>query len=255
MSDVRGLITRHQNRIIEALPSGVKFDRVMSMAIAAARKNEALVTCDQASFLGALIQVAHLGLEPGITAHLVPFYNKRAKRMEVQFIPDYRGLMQLARRSGDITAIEAVCVYDGDIFEYRKGTTQSLSHQQTFQSEDDNDITHVWAMARFKNGDCQFEVMSIESIKKVRDMSKASDKGPWVTNFPEMAKKTVVRKLCKYLPSHTDLQAAVVADEAAELGLQQNIIDVQIDDVKEKTLADKVRDKNVAQLTPKGSEG
>ena len=81
---------------------------------------------------------------------------------------------------------------------------------------------HVYAVARLKDGGVQFEVMSRADVEKVRALSKAGSSGPWVDHFDEMAKKTVIRRLFKYLPVSIELQKAVVMDERAEAGLSQD---------------------------------
>jgi recombination protein RecT len=249
MSNIRELVVSNQSKIIEALPRGYNADRVISLAMTAIRKNEVLQKCTPASLVGTLIQCSHLGLDPGITAHIVPFYNSKTKRMEAQFIPDYRGLIVLARRSKDITAIDAACVYEGDLLEYQRGTTQFLKHVQKFTTEDPDKISHAWAVAHFVNGDTQFEIMSRESILKIRDSSKNPEKGPWGFNFPEMARKTVLRRLCKLLPSDSALQAAIQAEEQIDAGISQSnaaIIDLEVIEDKPKSLKDKIKEKNDA---------
>lgn len=169
---------------------------------------------------------AKLGLEPGLDAHLVPFRNNKANRTEVQMIPDYRGLMTLARRGGEIVRFEAQAVYSGDDFDFQFGTNQFLHHKPRGQT---NNLTHVWALAEFKDGSQQFDVMDKEDVDRIKKRSRASSDGPWVTDYDEMAKKTVIRRLSKQLPRSIELREAVRMDELADIGESQDnrsVIDV-----------------------------
>ncbi|MFN3771603.1 MAG: recombinase RecT, partial [Ectopseudomonas guguanensis] len=97
---------------------------------------------------------------------------------------------------------------------------ESLSHRPA-EDGSEGDITHVYAVARLKDGGRQFEVMSKAQVEAVRAQSKAGKSGPWVSHWEEMAKKTVIRRLFKYLPVSVEIQRAVTLDEAAEAGLPQ----------------------------------
>ena len=177
------------------------------------------------------MQCAQLGLEPGGAlghAYLIPF-DKRQKingrwetvSTEAQLIIGYRGMIDLARRSGQILSISARTVHVNDKFSYSYGLEETLEHSPC-ETGDRGELTHVYAVARLKDGGVQFEVMSRADVEKVRALSKAGSSGPWVDHFDEMAKKTVIRRLFKYLPVSIELQKAVVMDERAEAGLSQD---------------------------------
>ncbi len=211
-----------------ALPKHVTAERLARVALTEVRKNPALALCDQTSFLGALMTCAQLGLEPGGPlghAYLIPFENRKKGVMEVQFIVGYRGMIELARRSGQIVSIEARPVYEGDTFEVTLGLHSNLRHVPDFDNPNrvqPDKLRFVYAVAKLKDGGVQFEVMSRREVEAVRAQSRAGSSGPWVTHFEAMALKTVVRRLFKWLPISVELAAAIDADERADLGLPQD---------------------------------
>ena len=202
-----------------ALPKHMTAERLARIALTEVRKNPQLAKADQASFLGAIMQCAALGLEPGGAlghAYLIPYGR------EVQFIIGYRGMIDLARRSGQILSIEAHVVHEADSFSCRLGLDPDLQHEPAWDAEDPGELRFVYAVAKLKDGGTQFEVMSRAQIEAIRKRSKASGNGPWKTDFEAMAKKTVIRQLFKYLPVSIELAQAVGYDEQADLGTQDN---------------------------------
>ncbi|MDI7504508.1 recombination protein RecT [Cronobacter dublinensis] len=222
---------RTKAQIALALPKHMTADRLARIAMTELRKTPKLMQCDQMSFLGAIMQCAQLGLEPGGAlghAYLLPF-DRRQKQgnqwvtvaTEAQLIIGYRGMIDLARRSGQIVSLSARTVHENDTFSYAYGLEEKLEH---VPCEDGNPgaLTHVYAVARLKDGGVQFEVMSKAAVDKVRALSKSGDKGPWVDHYEEMAKKTAIRRLFKYLPVSIELQRAVNIDEKAEANIPQD---------------------------------
>jgi len=211
-----------------ALPKHVTADRLARVALTEVRRNPVLSRCDQHSFLGAIMTCAQLGLEPGGPlghAWLVPFENRKAGRTEVQFILGYRGMIDLARRSGQIQSIEARAVYEGDQFSVKFGLDSDLTHAPDFDNPNrtlPDKLRFVYAVAKLKDGGVQFEVMSRREIEAARAQSKAAANGPWQTHYEQMARKTVVRRLFKFLPVSIELARAIEQDERADLGLPQD---------------------------------
>lgn len=206
-----------------ALPKHMKSDRLARIALTEIRKVPTLAKCDQTSFLGAIMQCAQLGLEPGGAlghAYLLPFENRKKGITEVQFIVGYRGMIDLARRSGQIVSLTARTVHENDEFSYQYGLNEDLKHVPA--TGDRGALLYVYAVAKLKDGGVQFEVMSRSDIDKVRAQSKAGNYGPWQTHYDEMAKKTVIRRLFKYLPVSIELATAVTMDEKADAGLGQD---------------------------------
>lgn len=200
------LMVKFRRQIEAALPKHVTADRLMRVCLTEMRRNPSLQRCDPMSFLGAVVTAASLGLEPGGAlgqCYLIP-YGK-----EVNFQIGYRGQIDIARRSGNIVSISARCIYEGDDFEIEYGTDEKLTHIPRFKSDK---ILYVYAVAQLKDGGTQFEVMSTEAIEKHRKQySKSAN--VWNTAWDEMAKKTLVRRLFKMLPTSIELASALDAEE------------------------------------------
>lgn len=224
---IAGLLTdpKVKQQIALALPKHMTADRLARIALTEVRKTPALGRCDQASFLGAIMQCAQLGLEPGGAlghAYLLPFENRKRQITEVQFIVGYRGMIDLARRSGQILSLEARAVYAADKFHVALGLNPDLTHEPDWEAADRGPLRFVYAVAKLKDGGTQFEVMSRAEIERVRAKSRAGQSGPWVDHFEEMAKKTVIRRLFKYLPVSIELASAVEQDERVDIDLSQD---------------------------------
>lgn len=198
-------------------------ERMMRTVANAIRTTPKLGQCEPISFLGALMQVAALGLEPNTVmghAYLIPFENKRKNVTEVQVVIGYRGLIDLARRSGHITSISANIHYsDDDLWEYEEGTEAQLRHRPGPQ---DGTKLHAYAIAKFKDGGHAYVVLPWKHVIKIRDGSQgwqsavkfgATAKNPWHTHEDAMAMKTAIRALSKYLPLSIEFTDALAVDE------------------------------------------
>ncbi|MFC7364506.1 MULTISPECIES: recombination protein RecT [Bhargavaea] len=213
----------------EALPKHMNIDRLTRIALTTIRTTPDLRHADPASLLGAVMQAAQLGLEPGLLGHcyLLPFKNSKKGITEVQFIIGYKGMIDLARRSGHIESIYAHSVYENDEFEYELGLDPKLVHRPTMDVNKGQFIG-AYAVAKFKDGGYQMEFMSRADIEQRKKRSKAANSSysPWTTDYEEMAKKTVVRHMWKYLPISIEVQEQVEYDG----GTGRSIKDVTPDD-------------------------
>lgn len=212
-----------QPAIAQAIPRHMTPERLLRIATTSIRQNPKLKVCTPQSLLGAVMQCAQLGLEPSILGHayLVPYKNKKKEgervwyEDECQFQIGYKGLIELARRTGQISSIMAHGVHENDEFEYEYGINDKLRHVPT--DGDRGPITKYYAVAKFKDGGYAFMVMSKRDIEIHRDkFSKTSKYGPWVDHFDEMAKKTVLKALMKYMPISVEFQKAVDQDETTK---------------------------------------
>jgi recombination protein RecT len=223
-ADVRGLIERCRGQIAMALPKHLTADRMIRVVNTAIQRTPDLLDCDQRSLIGAVVQCSQLGLEPdGILGHayLVPFNNRKTGRREVQFIAGYKGLVELARRSGQVSTVYAHAVYANDQFSYSLGLDPTLVHIPT--AEEQGAIVAVYAVCHLRDGGKQFEVLLKRDVDAIRAQSKASQVGPWQTHYAEMAKKTAIRRLAKLLPTSPELARAAALDELAEAHLPQDL--------------------------------
>ena len=219
---VMGLLEQMKGEIARCLPSHLTPDRMARIAMTELRKNIKLQECDPMSFIAAIMQASQLGLEPGImgSCYLIPFFNSKLGKYECTFMPGYRGFLDLARRSGQIKSLVARAVYENDVFEYEYGLEERVTHKPAMDER--GELKAVYAVALLKDGGHQFEVMSKREIEAVRQKSQGKNAGPWTEYYDEMARKTVVRKLFKWLPCSVEMQKAVSLDELQEVG-KQNI--------------------------------
>jgi recombination protein RecT len=212
------IVTKNRHVIAASLPSGMSEERFGRLLLTASATNPALMSCDPRSFLAAGVTAAQLGLEPNDPrglAYLIPFGNK------VQLIIGYRGYLDLARRSGQVGAVNAYPVFEGDTFTYELGLQPTLTHVPDPDGDENPDtLTHVYAIARV-NGEPQFVVLTRKQVDRARAVSKTGDRrdSPWSTYYVEMALKTAIRRLCKYLPQTVELaHAQTVEDTPLSLG-------------------------------------
>lgn len=218
-----------EGEIKKALPSVITPERFTRMVLSALSVNPKLASCTPQSFLGAMMSAAQLGLEPNTPlgqAYLIPYNNHGT--LEVQFQIGYKGLIDLAYRSGEVEVVQSHIVYTNDTFDCEFGLEPKLIHKPA--DSDRGDPVKVYAIFKTKSGGYGFEVMSMDEVKKhAEKYSQAYNKGstsPWQTNFEEMAKKTVLKKALKYAPLKSDFVRAVVQDETIKTEISEDMYDV-----------------------------
>lgn len=216
---VANAIKSQWSKIMAVAPKHLNEQRLYQLTISAVNRDPKLLTCDFATLLSSVMRCSALGIEPSSVdglgrAYILPFYNGKAKKMEATFILGYKGMIDLARRSGEVASISAHAVYEGDVFEYEFGLNEKLRHvPATGVIHSDDKLTHVYMVCHFKDGGHYMEVMTKDEVDAIRKRSKASKSGPWVTDYEAMAKKTVIRRAFPYLPVSIEAQAAAAADE------------------------------------------
>lgn len=219
------LLTNHKGEIARALPKHMNADRLARIALTEFRKNPKLAECDPKSVFAAIIIASQLGLEPGLLgqAYLIPY------KAECQLIPGYQGLIDLVRRTGQVKRIEAHVVREGDKFTYKTGLTTVLEHEPVMDKEP-GDLILAYAVAEFTDGGFHVEVMSKFQIETIRNRSQGYKSAvqynkdhPWITDTEEMWRKTLIRRICKYLPKSPELMVAVGLDDAAQNGERQGL--------------------------------
>ena len=221
---LRELLTgsEFQDAVRKALPSHLKPDRFIRVALTCITKTPKLAQCEKASFFSQLLTLSQFGLEPdGRRAHLIPFENKRKNIVECQLIIDWKGLSELIYRSGVVSTLHADVVRRGDVFKYSMGVLES--HIPHFLRTDADkpaeagEVFAVYSIATMKDGGRKAEVLSIAEAYAIRDRSsgyKAYKAGyakshPWVSDEAEMLKKTAFRRLSKWLPLSAEIRDAV----------------------------------------------
>lgn len=217
-----------EGEIKKALPSVITPERFTRMVLSAISTNPKLGSCTPSSFLGAMMSAAQLGLEPNTPlgqAYILPYSNKGT--LEAQFQLGYKGLIDLAYRSGEVEVVQAHIVYENDKFECEFGLEPKLTHIPA--DSDRGNPVKVYAMFKTKSGGYGFEVMSMDDIRNhAKKYSKAysSSFSPWATNFEEMAKKTVLKKCLKYAPLKSDFVRAVVQDGSIKNEVSEDMYEV-----------------------------
>ena len=233
------LIAARKTQIAQVLPREIKPERFAHIALNAVRTTPRLVDCTADSFLGGLIQSSILGLEPNTVmghAYLIPFWNSRKSAYEAQFIPGYRGLVELARRSGSLRTIAANVVREGDVFEYEYGIEERLRHVPANAFDPDAEMLFAYAYAKLDGGFCQFVVMRAGEVLAIRNnspgwkhavkMAKKYNRdpdSPWHTHPDQMWAKTAIRRLYKFLPASHEMRQVEALDAMADAGSSQGL--------------------------------
>lgn len=234
---MRDLINRMSGEIAKALPSVMTPERFTRITLSALGNNPTLAECTPSSFMGAMMTAAQLGVEPNTPlgqAYLIPYKNNKKitdpdgktrwiQQLECQFQLGYKGMLDLAYRSGEISVIQAHTVHENDTFEVEFGLDAKLTHKPKMDGDRGKAIAY-YAMFRTKDGGYGFEVMSVDDINEhARKFSKSFGNGPWQTNFDEMAKKTVLKKVLKYAPLKSDFVRGISQDETIKTEISDDM--------------------------------
>ena len=212
---IKDYVKSMEGEIAKALPSVITPERFTRMVFTALSANPQLQQCTPQSFLGAMMTAAQLGVEPNTPlgqAYLLPYRNKGT--LECQFQLGYKGLIDLAYRSGEVQSIQAHTVYENDEFSYEFGLEPKLVHKPAVS--DRGEPIAFYAVFRTKDGGYGFDVMSVDDIRAhAAKYSKSYGTGfsPWKTSFTEMAQKTVLKRVLKYAPLKTDFVRGIAQDE------------------------------------------
>ena len=225
---MQSYIKSMEGEIKKALPSVITPERFTRMVLSAISTNPQLGSCTPQSFLGAMMSAAQLGLEPNTPlgqAYILPYKNKGT--LEAQFQLGYKGLIDLAYRSGEVELVQAHIVYENDTFECEFGLDAKLKHVPA--EKDRGNAVKVYAMFKTKSGGYGYDVMSMDDVRehaKKYSKSFGSSFSPWATNFEEMAKKTVLKRCLKYAPLKSDFVKGVVQDGAIKNEISEDMYDV-----------------------------
>lgn len=210
---MRGTLVKMQPEFQAALPPQIPVEKFIRTTLTAVQMNPELLGADRRSLLGACMKAAQDGLLlDGREAAPVIFRTKEGPK--VQYMPMVGGILKKIRNSGELASISAHVVYSNDQFEYELGDNENIIHKP-FLGEDRGKPIAVYAVAKTKDGAIYREAMSVADVDKVRQASRAKDAGPWVQWWDEMAKKTVIRRMAKRLPSSADVDQVLASDNEA----------------------------------------
>lgn len=222
------------------------------MATMAMSRNPDLARCTLGSILRALMDAAALRIRPGGLngrGYLIPRKNNKVDPpvMEANFDPGWRGLVDVARRSKQIKSIGAQVVREGDAFSYGYHPLPKLEWIPSQESTEGRNIVAAFAVAELSDGGVQIEVLNYQDAMQIKGVSEAGKKdvGPWHDWPGEQWRKSVVKRLCKYLPvpdDSDDLERAMALSDSADIG--QRLIDVPGEDITDAVLpqADRLRE-------------
>lgn len=190
------LLRARKDSIAQLVPKHLTPERLMRVAVNCVSKTPKLQECTPTSLLQSVLVAAELGLEPGGALghlYLVPYKD------QCTAIIGYRGLIELARRSGEIASIRAVVVHEKDSFRLVEGIDQTIEHEP-FLDGDPGRLRLVYCVVKLKDGGVHVELMTRAQVDGIKARSRSRDNGPWVTDYEEMAKKTVAKRALKWQP-------------------------------------------------------
>ena len=224
-------VQRMSSQIKLALPANLTPERFERIVLTAISSNPKLQECTPTSFLGAMMTAAQLGVEPNTPlgqGYLIPRNGRNG--MECTFQLGYKGMIDLAYRSGDIANIGAYTVYKNDEFHVQFGLSPDITHVPCMT--DRGDPIAFYAYYKTKDGGFGFDVMSVEDVRKhAKQFSESVKRGwssPWDTNFEEMAKKTVLKKVLKYAPLSTEVASKIGMDDTVHDTISKNMTEEPI---------------------------
>ncbi len=220
------VLDRGIEQIKMALPKHIdpiRFYRVILTAMQSPPKPGQLgiLDCTQESVFSCMLTCAQLGLEPNGPqghAYLIPFRDNNAQQVVCTLVVGFRGLIKLARNSGEIAAVNARVVHDKDRFEYQFGLHEDCIHVPT-DEEDPGPVIAAYAVWRLKDGTSSFDVMTKRELDRIKNRKKLPAFSPWHSDEEEMQKKTVLRRSSKTVPNSIELTKGLEANDRQEEGL------------------------------------
>ena len=219
-----------------ALPDHMSHQRMVNVCRSVVQKNSKLLQCTRNSFVRSVIEACEVGLLPTGNlgqGYLVPYYNKKTRQFDAHFQAGYKGLRDLAYRSGMIEWINAEVVFENDHFVHQGGTEPKIIH--TPCDGDQGKPIGAFAIAKMKDGGCVGKYLTRSKIIDIRDQyAKHRGEGSiWELHWEAMWCKTVFRKLFVWLPCSVELEKVLAIENRAEHGLDYSTIDVDAETIDE----------------------
>ena len=206
IDEVRNAITKMQPQFKAALPAHVSAEKFQRVVLTALQQTPALLDADRRSLYGAAMRAAQDGLLPdGREGAIVTF------KGAAQWMPMVSGIMKKVRNSGEISTWSVQVVKERDEFDYQLGDEERITHKPALR--DRGETIGAYSIVTMKDGEKSREFMDVDQIEAIRKRSRSGNGGPWVSDFDEMAKKTVIRRHAKRLPMSTDLDEFMRQDD------------------------------------------
>lgn len=232
MEKLRGMLEGTMRaEIAKALPAGIDPDRFIRTTVTAVQMNPQLLDADRRSLLGSCMRAAQDGLLPDGREAVLNIYNTKVKNPQdgkeywvpmVQYLPMVRGILKVARNSGEVAHIDAAAVYEKDHFLFHRGDNPRIEHAPYLGEEDRGKVIASYCIVKLTNGEVHREVMGRADIEKVRAASKSKDGPGWSTWYDQFAIKSVVKRAAKLLPSSSDRLERVIEHDNDAMGFDFN---------------------------------
>jgi len=206
VDQVRNQLTAMQPQFAAALPKHVDPARFVRVVMTAVQMTPALLDADRRTLFASAMRASQMGLLPDGREGAIVTFGKTA-----QFMPMVAGIMKLVRNSGEISTWSVQAVYENDTFDFCLGDEEHITHKPALSNRGKQ--IAVYSIVTMKDGEKSREVMSVEDVEAIRRRSRSGNSGPWVTDFSEMSKKTVVRRHAKRLPLSTDIDGMIKEDD------------------------------------------
>jgi recombinase, phage RecT family len=211
VSNLRADLSRMTREFEAALPQQIPVDRFVRTIVTAVQMEPKLLAADRRTLISACMKAAQDGLLlDGREAGLSVYNDRQNGGQTVAYLPMVGGILKKIRQSGEISSIRAHVVYQGDEFDFELGDNERIHHKPNLTNP--GNPVAVYAIAKFKDGDIQREVMSHAQVEKIRAKATGIGKACWNSEWGEMAKKTVIRRLSKRLPTSNDLDQVLASD-------------------------------------------
>ena len=259
MATIKELLEKARPSMEAVLPRHLSPERLIKVALVACSKDPKLLVCTQQSLLSCIMLGAELGLEPGGPLghfYLIPFRDNKTGTTICTPVVGYQGMVELVHRSGQLLSLSAHVVHENDKHGIKFGRELELWHTPTLKGEPGPPL-FAYAIAHLKDGGIQAAVMTVAEIKAIQSRSRAGERGPWQTDWEQMACKTVVRRLFKLLPKSTELMSrlanALEAEETGDLPDLSEVLPELPKPEAPKSRTDSVRER-VAEAAKAGTE-
>jgi recombination protein RecT len=238
-STLARLINDMRPEIARALPKHMDPDRMARIATTLLRRTPQLAMVTPQSFLGALMTCSQLGLEPGPLGHawIIPYEitnrETQAKELEATFQLGYKGIIELARRSGQLGKITARTVYAAEVAQDKfaaryDGADEHITHEPILIGERGEPVLY-YAIAKLTSGEQNWAPLTPEQVNtRHRQRSKAPNSPAWRNDFESMAWKSCVVELRRWLPQSPELEQALAQDGRVRTDTAPEVLDIPV---------------------------